>query len=85
MIKYQIVKCTANNLECSILSTFLEYALAMEYLNKHIKEQYQLGSTYKCYHESENVLTIFKYNYLWPKDLVAKFHIIEFEDATEDD
>lgn len=82
-IKYQIIKCDVN-LNCTVLATHWEHPMAIEYLNKHVTEAYQLGSTYKCYHESENVLTIYKYNYVYPKELVAKFHIIQFEDVPEE-
>lgn len=79
--KYQIVKC-ANDLQCSILNTFVEYSHAIAFLNKHIVDEYELGSSFKCYHEDEHVLTIFKYNYIFPKEVVAKYHVITFEDET---
>lgn len=82
--KFQIVECNAQNLECNILATFWEYAEAASFLNKHVAESFDLGINHKCFHENPNTLSVYKYHYVFPKEIVKKFHIIQFEDVPEE-
>ena len=78
--KFQIIESNAENLQCTILATFYDYPEAAAFLNKHVQEAYDIGNYYKCYHESTSTLSVYRYNYIMPKSLVAKIHILEFTD-----
>ncbi len=78
--KFQIVQCEAQNLECTILATFYDYPEAIAFLNNHIQESYDIGNYTKCYHDSSNTLSVYRYHYVFPKELLKRYFILPFTD-----
>lgn len=82
--KYQIIEVDAQTLNCTILATFYEYPDAIAHLNNFVEKTFDLGSSFKCHHDSSTVLSIYQYYYLFPKQLVCKYFIIPYIDIIEE-
>jgi len=76
--KYQVIKIQNYTLDSDILGTFLSYAESVEFMNMFIKENYELSSYLKAYHDNENTISIYEYFWVCPKKLVSKIHIVKY-------
>lgn len=77
--KYQVIKSNCD-LSTEIIATLYTYSEAVEHLNLYIKNNFELSEFLKIYHDNENTMSMFQYHYIFPKKLIAKFHIVKYLD-----
>lgn len=80
IIKYNIVLVDAVTHDCKILFTTKHYNDAIEYMTSYIDEEYDLNEWVKCFHENKKSCSIYKYHYVFRKQLINKIHVLEFAD-----
>ena len=82
--KYALVfNDNANNNNISILYVSINKSDIIDFLTKHINNNFKLDNYLKAYYDNDTI-SIFKYHYFLPKELICKFHIINFMDIIID-
>ena len=78
--KFQCLRVNSEDLSTEILATFHSFAESLEFINGFIKANYELDDYTKIYHDDEHSIRIFQYYRIWSKKLLAKIHIVRFDD-----
>ncbi len=75
-----LVDCTTNDVK--ILRTAESYESAIAFLHTYINEQYNGYDLWvKCYNDTQNSISVYKYFRVWSKQLMYKIHIVEFDEC----
>lgn len=84
MIKYNVVVVFADY-KVDIIKTFLSHRDANEFLSCLIDKNFkgEKESSFKVYHDSKDLLTVFNLGYL-SKSLFGKYYIIKHDDHNEE-
>lgn len=80
MKKYQVISIDCMTNVASILKTFINYNDCCEYVNNEVVKGLKPDDYLKCYLNG-NMVSVFKYFYVYPKRLVQNIQIIEYEDV----
>lgn len=80
--KFNIVLLDCITYDAKILNTTLHFNDAVAFVSHYIEANFDLDDWFKCVHINENTLEFYQYNYIFPKVLKNKIHIIKFTDCT---
>lgn len=78
--KFVVIKNDMVDNDVSVLATFYGLESAIGFLNDHIDKNYDINDYLKCFYEKKNTIAIFQYSRIWPKKLILKFQILEYQD-----
>jgi hypothetical protein len=82
-LKYHIIRVDCNNHDICIIKTVNTYQEAAEHLNVYLDTNFEINAYLKVYYNDQCSVSVFKYFYLFPKEMVCKLHIVEYEDIDD--
>ena len=81
--KFQCIIVNADEHNVEILATFYSFAETLEFMTHYIAQNYELSDYLKVYHNNEQSVSIYQYYRIWSKKLLAKLHIVKYNDITK--
>ena len=74
--KYQLIITDALTNEVTILFTTLDHNLALASLNNYVQANFEIDNKWvKAVFDNERTVSIYTYNWIWPKKLVYKIAV----------
>jgi hypothetical protein len=84
-MKYLVIYLNLEEANCTILSVHSDYKNALESLNLALDNNPDFGDSvyFKKYHDSKDVVSIYRTNYIMSKTLIGRYCIKSFSENTE--
>ena len=79
-IKFHVIMVDTENHDIKILDTCYSYQEAAEFMNTYLDSNFEVDNYLKIYYNDKSSVSVFKYFYVYPKQLLYKIHIINYKD-----
>lgn len=79
-LKYHVLLINGNDLNITILYTTDDKPSCYQFMSEYLKDKNLDNRNTKAYHESENIICIYDYHYIFSKTLKYKIILIEYRD-----
>ena len=84
-MKYSVIYLDLEQANCTILSVHSDYKNALESLNLALDNNLDFGDAlyFKKYHDSKDVISIYRTHYIMSKTLIGRYCIKSFSEIAE--
>lgn len=80
--KFQLITTDATTNVATILFTTEDYTQAITSLNNYVDKTFEIDSKWiKASFENERTVSVYNYFWLWPKKLMFKISVVEYQDC----